>query len=75
MKTLHKHITWAQTFRRARGTLSQAEAAEQLHDCSVRTVQDWENGRRIPPQWVQQLILDRLQRPVEQMQNGSRSRC
>ena len=54
-------MTFRQQFIRARGTRTQAEAARAISPLlSVRTVQDWELGRRQPPRWVQSLILDRL---------------
>ena len=27
-----------------------------------RTIQDWEAGRRTPPEWVEQLVIEKLQR-------------
>lgn len=51
-------MIWAEQFRTARGSLSQAEAAAAISALlSVRTVQDWELGRRQPPDWVQPLVL------------------
>lgn len=51
-------MTWAAQFRTARDSLSQAEAAAAISALlSVRTVQDWELGRRQPPDWAQPLVL------------------
>ncbi len=56
-------MNWADTFRTAPGSLSQAEAAASISGLlSVRTVQDWELGRRQPPAWVQPLVLAVLRR-------------
>lgn len=56
-------MNWADQFRTARGSLSQAEAAAAISALlSVRTVQDWELGRRQPPDWVQALVLGVLRR-------------
>lgn len=56
-------MNWADMFRTARGSLSQAEAAAAISALlSVRTVQDWELGRRQPPDWVQPLVLAVLRR-------------
>jgi DNA-binding transcriptional regulator YiaG len=54
-------MTWAAKIRQSRGDLSQSEAAKAISaQLSVRTLQDWEAGRREPPAWVQELILARL---------------
>lgn len=61
-------MTFAQQFRAARGSLTQEGAAAALSGpdaaskCSVRTVQDWESGRRTPPGWVRWLIVGQLMR-------------
>ncbi len=26
----------------------------------MRTLQDWENGRRTPPEWVERLVVEKL---------------
>ena len=56
-------MDWSKLFSTARGQLSQSEAAAKIAPTlSVRTVQDWESGRRTPPAWVQWLVLARLKR-------------
>lgn len=45
---------------RARKRLSQTQAAEAIPGLSVRTLQDWEISRRLPPPWAQNLILAKL---------------
>lgn len=55
-----KSDEWAEAFRALRGSMTQADAAKALCGVSVRTVQDWESGRRQPPDWVQLLIAGHL---------------
>jgi len=56
-------MNWAAQFVEARGSLTQAEAAASISALlSVRTVEDWELGRRQPPAWVQALVLAVLRR-------------
>jgi DNA-binding transcriptional regulator YiaG len=56
-------MDFSKLFCEARGKLSQSEAAAKIAPgLSVRTVQDWESGRRTPPPWVQWLVLARLKR-------------
>ena len=31
----------------------------------LRTIEDWESEKRIPPDYVQHLVLDRLQLEIE----------
>jgi len=31
----------------------------------LRTLQDWEYGKRTPPEWVLKLVLEKLEREVE----------
>lgn len=31
----------------------------------LRTIEDWESGKRIPPEYVQRLVLDRLILEIE----------
>lgn len=50
-------MNWPEAFRKARGSMSQPEAAAALLNCPVATIRDWEQGRREPPKWVQSLIL------------------
>lgn len=59
-------MKWAKEITTARAHLSQAEAARAIWPTlSVRTVQDWESGRREPPDWVQGLVLLRLRAAVK----------
>ena len=54
-------MTWRNTVKTARGSLSQADAARAIwSSLPVSTLQDWELGRREPPDWVQGLVLQRL---------------
>lgn len=39
--------------------LTQAEVFEVLR-IPMRTLQDWENGRRTPPKWAERLITEKL---------------
>lgn len=47
---------------RERLNLSQSECAALLPPLSVRTLQTWEHGSRVPPDWAQPLILSVLRR-------------
>jgi DNA-binding transcriptional regulator YiaG len=60
-------MTWAEQIKAARGDLSQSEAARAISLLlSVRTLQDWELGRRPgPPAWVQELIMARMRRATK----------
>lgn len=31
----------------------------------LRTIEDWESGKRVPPEYVQNLVLDRLLLEIE----------
>jgi len=42
--------------------LSQKKLADALYGIPHRTLQDWELGRRIPPEWLQKLLLDAIGR-------------
>lgn len=61
-------MNWADTFREARGGLSQPEAAAALSgptkadEFPVATLRDWEQGRREPPRWMQWMIVGVLMR-------------
>lgn len=35
----------------------------------LRTIEDWESEKRIPPDYVQRLVLDRLQLEIEKDKN------
>lgn len=52
-------MTWKQQLKaeRKRLNVSQSGLADLLQSCPVSTVQDWELGRRVPPEWIQRLIL------------------
>ena len=51
------------TIREARiaAWLTQAKMHE-LMDIPVRTIQEWEGGRRIPPAYVERLVIAELER-------------
>ncbi len=68
-------MTWADTFRNARGSLSQTEAAVALCGCPVATIRDWEQGRREPPQWVQMLVVGQLMRKSLRPLRSARSKA
>ena len=56
-------MTFAKKFKAARGERSQETAAAAISPkLSVRTLQEWESGRRAPPEWVQHLVLEKLKR-------------
>lgn len=44
--------------------LTQAEVFEVLH-IPMRTLQDWENDRRTPPEWAELLIIEKLEQIKE----------
>ena len=44
--------------------LTQAEVYEVLH-IPMRTLQDWENDRRTPPEWAELLIIEKLEQIKE----------
>lgn len=49
---------------RKRADLTQQEMSELL-DIPVRTIQDWESGRRKPPSYVEKLVINELNRIAE----------
>lgn len=53
-----------QTIREIRKStgLSQTEFGRRLGGIPLRTIQDWEAGRRTPPDWALELIAYRVQR-------------
>jgi len=56
-------MSWSEKFKSAKGRLSQAKMARLIdRNLSVRTVQDWEQGRSTPPVWVQRLVLGKIKR-------------
>ena len=59
MKRAQPVKPWSVRVRTARGALSQPEAAGRI-GCPVSTLRDWEQGRRVPPEWVARLVLERL---------------
>jgi DNA-binding transcriptional regulator YiaG len=46
---------------RQRTGLSQAKFGEALGGIPLRTLQDWEHGKRTPPEWVVKLIAFRVE--------------
>lgn len=44
--------------------LTQAEVFEALR-IPMRTLQDWENNRRTPPEWAERLIIEKLEQIKE----------
>jgi transcriptional regulator with XRE-family HTH domain len=53
---------FAEQFKAARKAagLTQEEMLAAM-DIPRRTVQDWENGRMVPPPYVQRLVLEKLE--------------
>lgn len=49
--------------------LSQAKMSEIL-DIPVRTIEDWESGRRNPPEWAKKLIVNELKRIAKETLNS-----
>jgi hypothetical protein len=45
---------------RTRYNITQAQCASLIPHLSVRSLQQWECGARVPPLWSQRLILDAL---------------
>lgn len=53
--------SWAEQLKHARAGLTQEAAARRINRwLPLATLRDWEQGRRTPPRWVQELILWRL---------------
>lgn len=50
--------------RQAAG-LTQAAAAKLCYNVPLRTWEQWEIGRRTPPPYVEQLIIDKLLRSTQ----------
>ena len=44
---------------RKRLGLTQKELSEKL-EIPKRTIEDWEGGRRNPPEWVKRLVLEKM---------------
>ena len=45
---------------REKAAMSIKELADFL-GAPYRTVQDWNNGKRVPPKWLQQLIIEKIE--------------
>lgn len=41
--------------------MSRAEM-HRAFEIPIRTLEDWDSGKRIPPVWVEKLILEKLER-------------
>ena len=54
---------------RANTGLSQARFGEAYH-IPKRTVQDWESGRRTPPDYVVDLLAFKVQNDLKKLQKG-----
>ena len=46
--------------REARGW-SRSELARRL-EAPLRTLEDWEAGRRTPPEWIEKIIVEKIER-------------
>ena len=46
--------------REARGW-SRAELARKL-GAPIRTLEDWDAGRRTPPEWIERIIVEKIER-------------
>ena len=58
--------TFAEQLRTMRTTIGWSR--DKMHDrigVPKRTIEDWEASRRTPPEYVQRLILDRLQLEID----------
>lgn len=44
--------------------MSRAEM-HRAFEIPIRTLEDWDSGKRIPPVWVEKLILEKLERMRE----------
>lgn len=54
-------ITWKEEVKAARKAAGLTQAKmNQLMKVPVRTIQNWEAGDRIPPEYVQILVLEKL---------------
>lgn len=47
---------------RAAAGLSRPQMSKAIYGIPVRTIEDWETGKRIPPTWVEKLVIEKLQR-------------
>lgn len=56
-------MTKENEFKAARKRLgmTQRELSELL-DIPKRTIEDWEGGRRNPPEWVKKLVLEKMEK-------------
>lgn len=50
---------------RVRAGLSRAEMSRQFK-IPVRTLENWESGKRNPPEWAEMLIIEKLERMCEE---------
>ena len=50
---------------RVRAGLSRAEMSRQFK-IPVRTLENWESGKRNPPEWEEMLIIEKLERMCEE---------
>lgn len=55
-------MTAAEQIRAARGGLTQLQAAKVI-GCPLDTLRNWEQGKRIPPEWVLRLVVEKLRQP------------
>ena len=49
---------------REQAGLSRAEMSRQF-EIPIRTIEDWESGKRTPPRYVEKLIIEKLERMKE----------
>ena len=61
--------------QRALGGLSQTEAAAAIPYLSVRTLQCWEHGHQSPPEWAQNLILEKLSKTKRRRKRQNNRIC
>lgn len=50
--------------------MSRAEM-HRVFEIPVRTLEDWDSGKRIPPVWVEKLILEKLERMKKEQETNN----
>lgn len=46
--------------------LSRPQMSKAIYGIPVRTIEDWETGKRIPPTWVEKLVIEKLERMAKE---------
>lgn len=50
--------------------MSRAEM-HRVFEIPIRTLEDWDSGKRIPPVWVEKLILEKLERMKKEQETNN----